>query len=180
MTEEEKRDMSGLVERCSKGDHEARETLYSRFYKTIYCFIYRIIKSEYDAEDLAQETFIRLYRRDFSEKVWTSGHTYIFQIAKNLCLDLFRRQKRRDNLFNSIKEKGGAEACGEEARDFGFISKALNEDEERLVFLRYGSGYSVKEISSQTGIPMRTLERQLNVIREKVRKAAEDIDYDEE
>ena len=179
MTEEEKRDLSALVENASRGDKYARETIYQKFYYTIYCFINKIIKSPCDAEDLAQETFMRLYRRDFQETVWTSGYMYIFQIAKNLCIDLFRRQKRRENLFETVKDRTLAND-GEEPADLSFIDNALNEDEERLVFLRYGSGYSVAEISRQTGMPQRSLERKLNVLRDKVRRAAEDAGYKNE
>ncbi len=179
MTETQKKELSALVASAAGGDGAARETIYRRFYDTIFCFIYKITKSTPDAEDLAQETFIRLYRKDFSENVWTNGYVYIFQIAKNLCLDLFRRQKRRENLFEKVLDRTLA-SDGEEPADYGFIGRALTEDEERLVFLRYGSGYNLYEISDLTKIPQRTLERRFNAIRDKVRAAAENAGYKNE
>lgn len=172
MTEDDKRLMGELMERISRGDAAARETLADKFYRTIYCFIYKMIKSETDAQDLTQETFLRLYRHDFSVKVWTNSYVYIFQIAKNLCLDRYRKQKRDENLFNSEMEKT-KRYIWDGPEELDTIFSGLSEHEERLVLLR-DSGYSVKEISENTKIPERTLERKYSVIREKIRKAAED------
>ena len=175
MTEDDKIFMGELMERISRGDASAQEILAQRFYNTIYCFIKKIIRSDEDAEDLTQETFLRVCRQDFSKKVWTNGYVYLFQIAKNLCLDRFRKNRKQEITFNIEMEKARRYIwAGPEAVDSLF--SRLTEFEEKLVILRFGRGYSSKEISRRAKIPKRTLERRYNEIREKIRLAAEDAE----
>lgn len=175
MTEDDKRFLGELMERISKGDKSAHDILAQKFYRTVYCFIFRITGSEADAQDLTQETFLRLYRHDFSVKIWTNSYVYLFQIAKNLCLDRYRKLKKNESIFNSEIEKF-KRYIWDGPEELDSIFSNLSAQEEQLVLLRYGSGYSVKEISKKTKIPKRTLERKFNEIRQKIKKAVEDAE----
>ena len=172
MTEEEKHVLGELMQRVSMGDENAREMIASRYYHTIYCFIFKIIRSPEDAQDLTQETFLRLCRLDFSAKVWTNSYVYLFAIARNLCFDRFRKQRRADNVFKWEAEKAQT-FIWDGPEDLDSIFQGLTGFEEKLVLLRYGKGYGIHEISQKTGIPRRTLERRFNEIKGKIRVSAE-------
>ena len=86
-----------LMLRYHIGDEDAFEILYRRYEKPVFSFIYRILMSTADAEDLCQETFLRLVKE--KEKYQVSGNfkTWIFRIALNLCRDRLRRKKFRSH-----------------------------------------------------------------------------------
>jgi RNA polymerase sigma-70 factor (ECF subfamily) len=86
-----------LMLRYRNGDEDAFEMLYRRYEKPVFSFIYRILMSAVDAEDLCQETFLRLVKE--KEKYQVSGNfkTWIFRIALNLCRDRLRRKKFRSH-----------------------------------------------------------------------------------
>jgi RNA polymerase sigma-70 factor (ECF subfamily) len=87
-----------LMASCRDGDEGAFEILYRRYEKPIFSFIYRLVMSAADAEDLCQETFFRVVRA--KKKYQASGRfkTWLFQIALNLCHDRLRRMKFRSHL----------------------------------------------------------------------------------
>ena len=84
-----------LMLRYRNEDEDAFEMLYRRYEKPVFSFIYRILMSVNDAEDLCQETFLRLVKE--KKKYQQSGNfkTWIFRIAINLCRDRLRRKKFR-------------------------------------------------------------------------------------
>jgi len=86
-----------LMVRYRKGDEDAFKMLYRRYEKPVFSFIFRILMNTVDAEDLCQETFLRLVIK--KKKYQESGNlkTWIFRIALNLCRDRLRRKKFRSH-----------------------------------------------------------------------------------
>ena len=84
----------GLVGRAKQGDLEAYSELVRRHRERVYRTIIRFTRNHGDADDLAQETFLRAYReiRRFREKAEFS--TWLYRIAVNLSLNHLKRQKR--------------------------------------------------------------------------------------
>ena len=80
------------------GDDEAFEILYRRYEKPVLNFIYRLVMSASDVEELCQETFFRVARGKKKYKVTAKFKTWLFQIALNLCRDRLRRMKHRSHL----------------------------------------------------------------------------------
>jgi len=87
-----------LMLSCRDGDEGAFETLYRRYEKPIFSFIYRIVMSASDAEDLCQETFFKVVRAKKNYQVTGKFKTWLFRIAVNLCRDRIRRMKFRSHL----------------------------------------------------------------------------------
>ncbi len=86
-----------LMLRYRNGDEDAFEMLYRRYEKPVFSFIYRILMSAADAEDLCQETFLRLVKEKKKYQVSGNFKTWIFRIALNLCRDRLRRKKFRSH-----------------------------------------------------------------------------------
>ena len=87
-----------LLNRVGTGDSEAFRQLYHNTDRTVYSFILSILKNPQDAEEVMQETYL---------KIWTSAASYhsqgkplawIFTIARNLCYMKFRDQKRQADM----------------------------------------------------------------------------------
>lgn len=87
-----------LMLSCRDGDEGAFEALYRRYEKPIFSFIYRIVMSAADAEDLCQETFFKVVRAKKKYRVSGKFKTWLFRIALNLCHDRLRRMKLRSHL----------------------------------------------------------------------------------
>lgn len=90
-------DMS-LIARCQQADVQAFNEIVARHKGKIYNYLYRMTGSADDAEDLAQEVFVRMYTSIGSFRAEASLTTWLFRIAGNLCVDAFRRGKKRGTV----------------------------------------------------------------------------------
>src|SRR5215813_13901317 len=81
--------------RYQKGDVRAFEVLLARHRKPVYNFILRFVASREQAEDLLQETFLRVIKGSNSYQREAKFTTWLYTIARNQCVDLSRRMKLR-------------------------------------------------------------------------------------
>jgi len=86
-----------LMLSCRDGDEGAFEILYRRYEKPIFSFVYRMVLSTADAEDLCQETFLKVIRAKKNYRTTAKFKTWLFQIALNLWRDRTRRMKFRSH-----------------------------------------------------------------------------------
>ncbi len=82
-----------LVQKAQSGDERAFSTLFDRYFDAVYAYAYRLCLNAHDAEDIAQEAFVRAARHLASLRGW-HFKAWIYRIAANLAHDLFRRQHR--------------------------------------------------------------------------------------
>lgn len=82
-----------LVNQYLKGDEESLEILIKQYLKPIYSFVYHYLGNVSDAEDVAQEVFVKMWRNLKKFDGQKKFKTWIFTIAKNTCLDYFRKKK---------------------------------------------------------------------------------------
>lgn len=93
-----------LVERALGDDIAAFETLVSRYQNRIVAYAARMLHDTDDAEDVAQETFIKAYRSLDSFRGASSFSTWLYRIATNLCIDRARKRKRSPQQAYSLDE----------------------------------------------------------------------------
>lgn len=93
-----------LVEETKAGDREAFRTLVMRYERRLYRVIYRFVHEQTLAEDLAQETFLRVYENLDQFDVSRRFGPWLFRIGVNLTLDYLRKRKRRGwtSVFSDI------------------------------------------------------------------------------
>jgi RNA polymerase sigma-70 factor (ECF subfamily) len=85
---------------CQNGDHKAFESLIRKYQRMIHALAYRMTGSTADAEDLAQETFIQVYRQITQFRGEASFSSWMYRIAVNRCLNWRRREQRRGKLHD--------------------------------------------------------------------------------
>ena len=90
-------DESKLIEASLSGDPEAYAALVSPHQRMIRAVTFRMTGSPDDAEELAQDAFVRAYRHLGSFNGRSKFSTWLCKIAINLCLDWRRRESRRDD-----------------------------------------------------------------------------------
>ena len=84
-----------LMSRLRNGDDQALNALMNRWQVPLRSFLYRSTQNEQDALDLAQETFVRVYRNRDKFRPGAKFSTWLFSIALNLCRDRARRGRTR-------------------------------------------------------------------------------------
>jgi len=87
-----------LVRRAQRGDLDAFDQLIQRYQERIYSAIYHMTANHEDANDLAQETFIKAYRALPSYKGDASFFTWLYRIAVNKTLNFLRQRKNRVHM----------------------------------------------------------------------------------
>ncbi len=93
-----------LVLRCQANDIEAFDEIVTLYKDGIYNYIWRMVSSREDAEDLAQDVFVRAYGAIKTFRRESNLRTWLYRIATNLCVDKYRRRGLEKQLFVPIEQ----------------------------------------------------------------------------
>ncbi|MCT4614872.1 MAG: sigma-70 family RNA polymerase sigma factor [Marinifilaceae bacterium] len=160
-----------LVKSYQAGDNRSLENLISRHKNRVYTYIFLLVKNQSLAEDLFQETFIKIINSIRQGKYQDNGKflAWVFRIAHNLVIDYFRKEKQKNliynedyemDIFNSKKLSESNYEDGlidEQIREnVGSLISKLPEDQQEIVVMRHYKNLSFKEIADQTGISINT------------------------
>ena len=100
-TIEEKGDVYALLERVKNEDREAFRELVSLYQKRIFLLAFSFFHNREDAMDIVQETFMRLYQKIHTFREGENFKSWIFQVAKNLCIDRYRKNHSKGKEWGS-------------------------------------------------------------------------------
>ncbi len=160
-----------LVQAYIKGDPAAIETLVKRHRSKVFTYILLTIKNQQLAEDLFQETFIKVVQSLRGGKYKDNGRflSWVIRIAHNLIIDHFRKEKQMNavsndetevDLFNSRRFSGrNIEEMIVDSQIRAELRSLINElpeDQREVVLLRHYGELSFKEIADQTGVSINT------------------------
>ena len=160
-----------LVEKFIKGSQTSIETLINRHRNRVYTYIYLIVKNQQLAEDIFQDTFIKVVQSLKRGKYTDNGKflSWVIRIAHNLIIDHFRREKqfnittREDyetDIFNSRKLAYGTiedeMVQSQIITDVRGLIDELPADQREVVMLRHYGGLSFKEIAEHTNVSINT------------------------
>lgn len=139
-------------------------------YDKIYRYCYFRLKHQQLAEDITQETFLRFFESSYRE----AGRplAYLYTIARNLCIDEFRKVPTEE-LTEEISQKGFEE---ELVRNLS-LAKAMEEldkGEQELLLLRYVNQVSFADLCKLYGKSRFALHRELSKITEKLERRLSD------
>jgi len=87
--------MATLVERAQAGEQAAFATLVETYGDRVYSYLARMLSDREEAQDLAQETFVRAWESMGRFRGGASFGTWLYRIATNLAIDALRRKRRR-------------------------------------------------------------------------------------
>ncbi len=161
-----------LVQRyVNCNDKTSIEALINRHRKKIYTYILLVVKDQHLAEDVFQETFIKVIKSLKEGRYKDNGRfiSWVIRIAHNLMIDHFRKEKQLNTISNDSYEndlfnsKKFADKTIEEEIVLDQISKdvrrlvhELPDDQREVVILRHYCGMSFKEIAEQTDVSINT------------------------
>jgi RNA polymerase sigma-70 factor, ECF subfamily len=179
-----------LLAEFQQGDASAFERLLRRHRAPLYTFLLRMLGDRQQAEDLAQETFLRVVKGAAAWEHRARFQTWLYAIARNLCVDRARRDKfRRTQSADAPVEEGGPSivdstpsadpapdraAASERMRPLLLRALASVPAEQREVFLlREQAGLPFKEIAALTGTNENTVKSRMRYALDGLRKALE-------
>jgi len=184
----DRRDDETLMVRYQDGDVSAFESLLKRYEKRIFNFIYRQIQNRERANDLLQETFLRIIRNRSRFDPHSKFSTWLYTIARNVCIDELRKMKlRRHKSFEQpLHSKNDGWAIKDTiagSHDDGFkgtdsaeirtrLESAISElpDEQREVFvMRAMMSMKFREISEVIGASEGTIKSRMRYALESLR-----------
>ena len=178
-------DEKQLIKNAAAGDAAAFETLVERYQKQVYNLALRMVNNESDAEDLAQEAFIRAWRSLGSFQYTSQFSTWLYRLTTNICIDFLRSQKRRKVVSltmlrddeDSQWDLPDTEPLPEQqmiaAEDRAALARALaslDPDYRQVLTLRIVNECSYQQISQILGIAEGTVKSRLSRAREQLRK----------
>jgi len=160
-----------LIERFINGEESCFNLLISRHKNKVYAYISMYIRDQALAEDLFQDTFVKVIQSVRSGRYQDNGKfiSWVMRIAHNLIIDHFRRIKQMNTISNDDYEsdifnsKKLAEANIEDhiikrqvLKDVRKMISQLPEDQREVVILRHYAGLSFKEIADITDVSINT------------------------
>ncbi|MFC6859298.1 RNA polymerase sigma factor [Zunongwangia atlantica] len=146
-----------LIDQILGGDKQLFSVLVDRYKKLVFTLCLRLLKNREEAEEVAQDSFVKIYKSLNKFKGEAKFSTWVYRVTYNNCLDFLKAKKRKfqelsvdaydgfeiedlDNAITVLEEK---------ERKSAILSciNSLNEDDAFLLTLHYYEDQSVKEIA---------------------------------
>lgn len=160
-----------LVQRFIAGDQNSLEILIQRHKGRVFSYILLIVKKQELAEDIFQETFIKVIRSLKKGKYTENGKfvSWVLRISHNLIIDHFRKEKLKGtvsndsldiDIFNS--QKFSEDTIEDQMVNSQILSEVkdliqeLPEDQQQVIIMRHYLDLSFKEIAEQTDVSINT------------------------
>ena len=172
-----------IIGRVRGGETRVFGELVQRYQDPVFGMALRLLGGRGDAEDVAQEVFLRVYRGLDSFKGEAKFSTWLYRITYNLCADWLRRNSRADRRAAMIEEavevadgRVNLEEGILESETRDKVRRALNGLDERyrnVVVLLYYQKMSYEQIAAVLELPMKTVETRLYRARKLLRESLE-------
>lgn len=153
-----------LIASVSQGDDKALSELYDAFGGALYGVILRIVQREDLAQEVLQDTFMKIWRNAASyDRSKGRPFTWMVNIAKNAAIDATRSAEvKHAASIRSIDDRVYSHGTDEslppmDGADVRSVLAGLRQEHRELIDLAYYKGYSQQEIASNTGLPLGTV-----------------------
>lgn len=159
-----------LIDKYLSGNEQALEELIRRHKSKVYTSIYLLVKDSYLAEDIFQDTFVKVINTLRAGKYNEEGKflPWVVRIAHNLVIDYFRKEKRTPTITNSegfdifttirfIDENAEDKMVREQSHsDLRKLIERLPEEQKEVLIMRHYGDLSFKEIADATNVSINT------------------------
>ena len=150
--------LNNLLAALQEGDNEAFSEIYQGTAQTVFAFILTYTGNRAAAEDLTQDTFMKVKKNADGYKKDTNATAWLLQIAKNLALNWLKKRKK-ETLTDFADDKGqyGSYRLEKDYPVLDAVRQCLKEEERQIVLLHIIAGYKHREIAAITGKPLGTV-----------------------
>ncbi len=175
------------VVRLRRGDLKALSELISRYQNRLYRYLLRMVRQPAEAEDLFQQTWLKVVEKIHSFDVTRNFDAWLFTLARNLAIDHLR-QIRPQSLDKPLADNGNRETAADRipSRDYTPLDTALAVERRTQIdeamaalpmiyrealTLRFEDGMKIEEIAQVIGVPVSTVKSRLRRSLEQLRSA---------
>lgn len=160
-----------LVQQFIAGDQNSLEILIQRHKSRVFSYVLLIVKNQELAEDIFQETFIKVIRSLKRGKYIENGKfvSWVLRIAHNLIIDHFRKEKLKGTISNDSLDVDifNSQKFSEDTIEDQMVNsqillevkdliQELPDDQQQVIYMRHYMGLSFKEIADQTDVSINT------------------------
>ena len=170
-----------LIEACKKGDQTAQFEIYKLYYKAMYNAALRILKDNYEAEDVMQEAFLNAFTKLDMYKGEVAFGAWLKKIVVNKCLTQLKKNNRFQEVKLEVVERGLESEEDTESKDYLDYSavkankvietmEKLKENYRLVLTLSLIEGYDNNEISEIMKISNENCRTTISRAKNKLRK----------
>ena len=180
-----------LVAAVRRGDDRAFEALYARYPRRIHAYVMGMVKDHGRAEDVTQEVFVSALRRMRETERPIAFKPWIYEIAKNACIDQFRRSRRAEEvsleadeglapsdygrLVGSDPTPDAAVAAKQDLDHLCGAFGGLSDTHHEILVMREFEGMSYREIGERMGMSRPAVESTLFRARRRLTEEYDDL-----
>ena len=174
------------IKQVLKGDQNAYADIVNLYQHKLYQICYRMLGNKQEAEDIAQEAFVRAYINLHSYDQKRKFSTWLYRIATNLCIDRIRKKKPDYYLDAQVPGTDGLDMYSQIAADEKLPEETVEQMElqdriqyeisrlpdkyRSVIVLKYIEELSLQEISEILDMPLGTVKTRIHRGREALRK----------
>ncbi len=167
-----------LIQGLKSGVRKAHESLYQSYAGSLYGIISRMVRREEDAEDILQETFLRIWK---SIRLYDSDKgrlfTWMARIARNAAMDYLKGKSYKKSVLNNNLETSQFDIDEQHNVSFNYDAIGIREIANKLpvkyhsiLELIYFKGYTHQEAAKELDLPLGTIKTRLRMAIQDLRK----------
>jgi RNA polymerase sigma-70 factor (ECF subfamily) len=163
----EQENIYALIQRVKQDDREAFKAITRRYQRKIYMLAFSFFRNSNDAMDIVQETFLRFYQKVDMFQEGRNFQNWLLQIAKNLCVDYYRKNYKKDGEYRSEKRveempiashNHSDRRLSSDLKEVFAQSLAKLTERQRMIFvMKHYNQFSYVEIAQILGIAVGTV-----------------------
>ena len=173
-----------IISKVLSGDHQAYAGLVNRYQNYVFTLTLRMVKNREDAEEVAQDVFIKAYRYLADFRGASKFTTWLYTIVNNTCITFLRKKKLAIHSLDNEKvfEMADSQDSGfranlvEQKSKLAMVNEAiclLNPDDAQIITLFYKGEQSLEEIAGILGLEANTAKVRLHRARTRLKEKME-------
>ena len=164
-----------VIEAAARGEVVAFEAIYRASFRFVVNVAFRVVNRLEDAEEVAQEVFMKIYEKLPSFRQESSLKTWVYRITLNTALNYAKKtsrvEKKTTEFLDVFSSTNGTEVEEREAKELNqrlvmSLLDRLNPDQRACMTLRSFEGMSYEKIAETLGVPV-------NTVRSRIKRARE-------
>lgn len=166
-----------LWNRIQSNDNKAFKKVFDLHYETLCSYVMQFTHNMPEAEDIVQNTFIKLWEKRNKITINTSLKAYLFRTCYNAYIDDFNEKKRKNSLLEDLKYEILLSQLEEEEfivnnkkEKIKALVDTLPRKCKEILLLSKETGLKNKEIATKLNISIKTVESQIRIAFQKIRK----------
>jgi RNA polymerase sigma-70 factor (ECF subfamily) len=170
-----------LLQRIQRGDEDALLALHGQYANLVYSVAYRVLNDQMAAEEVTQDTFMRLWNKSYSFDPEKGRFvTWLLTVTRRLAIDVLRQRQRREpqsgllfmdedpGLWENILSVDGS---ADLRRNLQSVLNEIPPEQRDLIELVYFYGMSHTDISETLNLPLGTVKTRIRLGMQKLRTA---------